>query len=336
MRMLVTLLLVLVVGLSACDSDEASSPAAPSPQLKRQGHALPVLQSAHLAPGRDVGLPSGAQHFQITLRFINTPTADQRAQFETAARRWQSLIHGDVFPVAGLIPPNACGADFPLPAFDGVIDDIMINVLLQPIDGPGNILGAAGACLVRTNDWLPVYGLMFFDTADLDFLEGLGLLDEVIVHEMGHVLGFSGGIFNLQRSLLANPNTVDPRFLGRHAIAQYTALGGKGTVPIEGLPCGLGTRNSHWDERTFFNELMTGFLNAASSNFLNPMSPMTAAAMRDLGYKAVPQGEKYALPTGAVNDPCPVPAAASAAVAETDGIDIGSREILIDPLMRIE
>lgn len=183
---------------------------------------------------------------------------------------------------------------------------------------------------------------MFFDTADLAFLEGLSLLDEVIVHEMGHVLGFSGGIFNLnipgvfQRFLLANPNTVDPRFLGQHAIAMYTAMGGKGIIPIESTPCGAGTRNSHWDEFTFFNELMTGFLNGASANFINPMSPMTAAAMRDLGYKTVPQGEPYELPTGSMTDPCPAPSATTAAVAETDGVDIGDREILIDPLMRIE
>ena len=243
-----------------------------------------------------------------------------------------------MLPIQGDIPANACGAGFPLPAFSGVIDDIMINVLLQPIDGPGNVLGAAGACLVRTSDWLPVYGLMFFDTDDLGFLEGLSLLDEVIVHEMGHVLGFSAGIFNLtipgvfQRQLLANPNTADPRFLGKHAIAMYTAMGGKGTVPIEGLPFGPGTANSHWDEDTFFNELMTGFLNGASSNFVNPMSRMTSAAMRDLGYQTVPLGEPYALPgTGAAAQRF-----ASQGAGASDGVDIGAGEVILEPLMRIE
>ena len=46
-------------------------------------------------------------------------------------------------------------------------------------------------------------------------------------------------------------------------------------MPIEGLPFGPGPANSHWDEDTFFNELMTGFLNGASSKFVNPMSRMT-------------------------------------------------------------
>jgi len=240
-----------------------------------------------------------------------------------------------VVATEGSIPANGCGPGFPLPAFNGVIDDIMINVLLQPIDGPGGVLGAAGACFVRTNDGLPVYGLMFFDTEDLAFLEGLSLLDEVIVHEMGHVLGFSGGIFNLnipgvfQRNLLADPNTVNPRFLGRRARAMYTAMGGKGTVPIEGLPYGPGTANSHWDEDTFFNELMTGFLNTTSSNFINPMSRMTAAAMGDLGYKTVPLGEPYELPA-------PTLTAQGSGRAPGEGINIAAQEVLIEPLMRIE
>lgn len=347
MRGLIPFSLVLgAAALAACGSDESSSPypAAPELELAEARGDLPVLGSARLAAASFPGLPEAAQRFQITLRFINTPTAAQQAQFETAAKKWQGLIFGDVTETEGTIPANGCGPGFPIPEFTGVIDDILINVLLRPIDGPGGVLSAAGACFVRTDDGLPLYGLMFFDVDDLAFLESNSLLDEVIVHEMGHVLGFSGGIFNLnipgvfQRTLLANPNTTDPRFLGKVAIAMYRSLGGRErTIPIEGLPCGAGTRNSHWDEATFFNELMTGFINGRSSNFINPLSRMTSAAMKDLGYKAVPLGEAYELPTGTVTDPCPVPSpTATAAVAEADGIDIGAREILIEPVMRVE
>ena len=219
----------------------------------------------------------------------------------------------------------------------------MINVLLQPIDGPGGILGQAGACFVRTTDGLPLYGVMFFDTEDLAFLEQNSLLDEVITHEMGHVLGFSGGIFNLnipgvfQRTLLQNPNTTDPRFLGKLARAMYLSLGGRQfTVPVEGLPCGPGTRNSHWDENTFFNELMTGFLNGASSNFINPLSRMTSAAMRDLGYKAVPLGERYDLQASPLPDPCaPAPPPAGVA-ADQGGLDIAAREVILEPVGAVQ
>jgi Leishmanolysin len=296
-----------------------------------------VLSTASLEEQDFPGVPEAAQRFQITLRFINTPTAAQQSQFETAAARWQGIIHGDVLETVGTIPANGCGPGFPLPEFTGVIDDILINVLLQPIDGPGSVLGAAGACFVRTNDGLPLYGLMFFDVDDLAFLEQNNLLDEVIVHEMGHVLGFSGGIFNLsipgfQRTLLANPNTPNPQFLGKLARAMYITLGGRGkTVPIEGTPCPAGTRNSHWDEATFHNELMTGFINGASANFYNPLSRMTSAAMRDLGYKAVPFGQEYDLRPAPV-DPCPQPPPPTTATAAADGIDIGAREIILEPV----
>lgn len=334
-------LLLGTAALAACGPDDVSSPTN-SPQLGpvQESGDLPVLSTARLVKEHPGVPPTAAQKFQITLRFINPPTADQREQFETGAARWQALIKGDVEATEGTIPANGCGPNIPLPAFNGVIDDIMINVLLQRIDGPGGILGQAGACFVRLSDGLPLYGVMFFDTDDLAFLEANSLLDEVIVHEMGHVLGFSGGIWNLnipglfQRTLLENPNTVDPRFLGSHARAKYRSLGGHlPTIPVEGLPCGAGTRNSHWDENTFFNELMTGFLNGASSNFINPLSPMTSAAMKDLGYKVVPQGEDYTLQASPNPDPClPPPAATASASSEQGGLDIGAREVIIEPV----
>ena len=346
-----TLLLTAAV-LAGCDSDDVSAPSKSLSEMSQAksggGGPLPKLSTAALEEVDFPGVPDAAQKFQITLRFINPPTANQQAQFEQAAARWQGIIHGDVLETVGTIPANGCGAGIPLPPFTGTIDDIMINVLLQPIDGPGSVLGRAGACFVRTNDGLPLYGVMFFDTDDLAFLEQNSLLDEVIVHEMGHVLGFSGGIFNLnipgvfQRNLLANPNTTDPRFLGEAAIDMYTSIGGRlPTVPIEGLPCGPGTRNSHWDEQTFFNELMTGFLNGASANFINPLGRMTSGAMQDLGYNAVPSvDENYQLRTSPNPDPCapvaPTSGKKNTAIQDGDGLNIAAREVILDPVGRVE
>ena len=71
---------------------------------------------------------------------------------------------------------------------------------------------------------------------------------------------------------------------------------------------------------------MTGFLNTVTSNFTNPMNRMTAA-MKDLGYAAVPLGEPYELPAAS---------APGSGGAGADGIDIAAQEVLIEPLMRIE
>jgi len=335
-------LLLGAAALVSCGPDEVSSPT-PEAELAKGSTGLPLLKSARVGQSASFSMPEAAQKFNITLRFLTSEaTPSQLAAFSTAAARWQGLIHGDVPGTVGLFPANACGAGFPMPAFDAnanPIDDLLINVLLRPIDGPGNVLGAAGACFVRVQDGLPNFGLMFFDVADLAFLETNNLLDEVVVHEMGHVLGFSAGIFNLnipglfQRTLLSGRNTTDPRFLGQVAIDKYHMLGGRdATVPIEGVAprCGGGTANSHWDEGTFFNELMTGFINGLSANFINPMSPMTTGAMADLGYVVAPQGESYELQSSP-NDPCPPPAPLTNAVA-VDGLAISAHEIVLDPV----
>lgn len=341
MRRVPLSLLLGAAALAGCGTDEVSSPT--SPEAAPSGD-LPVLTSARIAkgPSFSFSLPEAAQKFHITLRFVNTPTADQVADFTVAADRWEGLIHGDVADLQGSFPANACDDNdpatpvlFPMPPFSGVIDDILINVLLQPIDGPGMILGAAGACFIRTAGGLPVFGLMFFDTADLEFLETNNLLDEVIVHEMGHVLGFSSGFFN-RAGLLANvfAGTTDPRFLGKTALGKYRMLGGRAlTIPLEGFGgrCGGGTALSHWNEGTFHNELMTGFINGLSANFINPMSPMTSGALADIGYVVAPQGESYTL-TPSPADPCPPPVP-SAALA---GLNIAAQEIIIDAVGRVD
>jgi hypothetical protein len=222
---------------------------------------------------------TGPDGFQITLRFLNGATASQDAVFRTAAAKWQSIITGDVPNTSGSIPARGCGNDFPTPPFNGPIDDVLIDVVLQPIDGAGNILGAAGPCLARKADRLTLYGIMLFDTADLDAIQQAGVLDEVIVHEMGHVLGF-GTLWDFGRNLLQG-TAADPRFVGPLAIAGYKSVGGRGSsVPVE-EGFGPGTRFSHWDEETFDEELMTGFISLRGES---PLSIVSVGSMGDLGY----------------------------------------------------
>lgn len=256
--------------------------------------------------------------FKVELRFINPPTAAQEAFFRSAAAKWQSIIVGDVPNSNGTIPPKSCGKSFATPSFKGEIDDVLVDVLLQPIDGPGSILGASGACLIRSSDFLTAYGLMFFDTADLALLEDLGVLDKVIVHEMGHVLGI-GSLWNFGRNLLQG-TAEDPRFVGPAAIAGYLDVGGRGiSVPVE-EDFGPGTRLSHWDEDTFEDELMTGFISLGNEN---PLSIMTIGSMQDLGYvvSAAP-AEKYH-----------VSGRQERVAGDVSGqrIDLGRREKLIQP-----
>lgn len=218
--------------------------------------------------------------YQIALTYV-TPTSQARqAVFANAAARWQSAIYGDVPDVSLNSPPEDCFGN----AVAESIDDLKIFVRLDSIDGPSGILGRAGPCLVRLTGLLPIVGLMEFDTADVAGLEQAGQFDEVIMHEMGHVLGFGGLWQPMFLNLIAGGGSGDPYFLGAQARVVFDRSGGSGylgnKVPVENVG-GPGTRDAHWRESVFARELMTGFLNVGVAN---PFSAISIAAMGDEGY----------------------------------------------------
>jgi hypothetical protein len=247
---------------------------------------------------------TGISPYAIELQFLTTPTAAQQQALLVAQQRWQGLVVGDVPNVQLTSPAGSCGVQ-EIPALNRQVDDVLIFVLLEPIDGAGGILGQSGPCFVRTGSRLPVMGIMRFDTADLDFLQTNGLLSTVMTHEMGHVLGF--GTIWTDLSLLADAslpptNGTDPHFTGAQAIAGFNAVGGSSynasaKVPVEDTN-GPGTADSHWRETVFANELMTGFVEL---NGPNPLSRVTVASMADLGYTVNLAGaDPYTLPPPAL------------------------------------
>jgi len=215
------------------------------------------------------------------VRFLGGLTDVQQAAFATAAARWAQILSADV----------------PSVVIDGeTIDDVRIDAAGEHIDGPGMILGRAGPIDLRPGSFIPATGVMSFDSADLEQMEEDGSLVSVIVHEMGHVLGF-GTIFD-RVDLITGAGGNDPRFTGENAAREYgDLLGGSGprprTVPLANVG-GAGTRDGHWREEVFANELMTGFLDIGA----NPISRMTIGAFEDLGYSVDYAGaDAYRLPS---------------------------------------
>ena len=136
---------------------------------------------------------------------------------------------------------------------------------------------------------------MEFDTADLARLEANGSLYYTVLHEMAHILGF-GTIWE-DRGLLSGAGTSNPLFVGRLATAVYASVFGTSAagVPVENGG-GSGTRDSHWRESVFGNEVMTGYL---ASGF-NPLSRVTLASLIDLGYTVnLSAADGYTPPGGA-------------------------------------
>lgn len=247
--------------------------------------------------------------FDLTLDFVSSLTSSQRAAFAAAAGRWEQIVTAGLPDTYASIPAGACpsapgsGASFPASAVNETVDDVRIDVWVGTIDGAGGILGQGGPCIVRGSDGLTLYGVMQFDAADLGSLEQSGLLEATVLHEMGHVLGI-GTLWNWSgRALLTGAGASDPRFVGANAVREWQALGGSGTVPVEncldaaGAPipgCGAGTADAHWREAVFGNELMTGYLDAAS----DPLSRVTVGSLQDLGYVVdYASADGYVLPS---------------------------------------
>ena len=237
--------------------------------------------------------------FNITVRFLtNNVTAEQQAVFVDAANRWASIIRGDLanIPLPGPTSLNPSGADV-----EGTIDDVLIDASFINIDGPSAVLGRAGPRLIRSGEDAPltIYGIMEFDVAEFapgGFFDDPKGYSDVILHEMGHVLGI-GTLWTLTENVadfnptpptdlpIGTPNPAyDPRFIGPSASAEYeTLLAEAGKTDSPGVPIentgGPGSINSHWRELTFDNELMSP--SASGSELL---SRLTAGSFGDIGY----------------------------------------------------
>lgn len=219
-----------------------------------------------------------ANPFTIDVRIVGGLTASQQSIFEEAALRWSQIITGNLesFEVDG-----------------EVIDDLLILAEGTVIDGPNGILGQAGPTHVRPDSRIPIKGIMSFDSADLQGLEDSGELLDVIIHEMGHVIGI-GTIWS-ELGLIEGSGTNNPLFIGTAAMREYaslTGIDGLVKVPVANTG-GPGTREGHWREATFDSELMTGFDDPGR----NALSRLTAASLQDLGYEVnLEAADNYSLP----------------------------------------
>lgn len=217
--------------------------------------------------------------FVIDVRFRGGLTSTQQAVFEVAAARWSEVIIGNL----------------PAVTVDGsVVDDLLIEARGIAIDGANGVLGQAGPTRLRNESRLPATGIMEFDVGDLAQLEASGGLLNVIIHEMGHVLGI--GTLWRAKNLLAGAGSPNPLFTGMNAMREFAVLANSPTpipVPLANTG-GQGTRDGHWRETVFGSELMTGFLNPA----VNPLSRLTIASLEDLGYEVTyAAADPYVLPT---------------------------------------
>ena len=274
-----------------------------------------------------VTLGDPVEPFNLELVFIDNGTPTQDQAFLEAAAIWSSVIVGDIPDYdlgSEVIPSNACIDG--MPSIGGVIDDVIVYAAIRPNDGEGKTLAQAGPCFVRNGSGLPIVGVMEFDEADLDRLELDGDMREVVLHEMGHVLGL-GTIWS-RRDLIQDPSTTrtsdgctvsdpdaDTHFIGALAIQAFDEAGGAAyggaKVPVANgeLGAACASADGHWRESVMQTELMTPFLN---SQRMNPLSAITIQSLADLGYAMdEAQAEPYTLPLTVTQAPAADPVASA-------------------------
>jgi Ca2+-binding RTX toxin-like protein len=205
--------------------------------------------------------------FNIDVRFTGLFTPSQQAAFQTAAERWEDIIVGDV-------------PDVFVPGI-GQVDDIVIEFRSTAIDGPGGILGQTAVVSQRVITNLPSAAYIELDSADVAALESTGQLNDTVLHEIAHALGF-GTIWD-DLGLVSGVGGANPQFLGQMSIQEYNLRFGTSStgVPVENTG-GVGTADTHWRESVLTTELMTGFLDAGVAN---PITRLTVAQFADLGYQ---------------------------------------------------
>lgn len=232
------------------------------------------------------GLLVSAGSFDIFLDFSGStvaPTADELAAFSAAEAEWESRI-----------------VDLKEDPGDKTLD---ISIDLDNIDGVGGTLGSAGPTAVKWvtgGDYLYAgLGTITLDTSDTANMASNGTLNDVILHEMAHVIGFgtlwssSGVGFSGYQELYVSGSG---QYTGAAALAAYQQefVGQESAtyVPVE-LEGGAGTADGHWNEG--YGGAATGILDhfgrdmnlMLMSGWANPGSFISATTMgqwEDLGY----------------------------------------------------
>lgn len=234
--------------------------------------------------------PTCSAEFIIQVNYTGDQT--YKPIFDDAALRWQSLIPGYR---NGFVIDRTSGSSA---ALGSQLTTLQINASVTFIDGSGGILGSAGPseyAVDQQNFRLATDGSMRFDSADVTSLVNSGVFDDVILHEMAHVMGF-GTTWDFNNVYVDGSG----EFTGAVATSFWQSEFGQIGTPNVERGGGSGTMDGHWNEvdggagftnirdslgRDMRYELMTGWLNNDSQG--SPfISNMTLGSFFDIGYQA--------------------------------------------------
>ena len=207
---------------------------------------------------------SGAENF----------TPEMRTEIEAAADTWEDAILQSTFEGGHTLEITVGGEELgeqntqdetdPLNGKAPIAGAGIISDSLE-IDANGNNLPTEGVSVINTN---------------ADKLQELednpDLLNRVMVHEFGHVMGM-GGLW--QENDLIDPITGVYRSDTNAGEAYHRLYNTDGDIPLASGDSGI---SGHWDEEIFGNELMTP--QKESLGISMPLSEITLGSLEDIGW----------------------------------------------------
>ena len=190
--------------------------------------------------------------YDIELVFVEGHgfSASQMELFEQAARRWESIITEDVRHATFVRDPWNSSEDAGLDGWWGedIFGPIIINdtvddlrVFVSTAEGGDGSSGGASTLWYRKENSLPIAGVVvIYEEALTASYQRNGGLMSVMLHELGHTLGFSKSTWE-RKDLLGNPSRDNPGAdtysKGRLAYYAFSRAGGlpyRGRkVPVE-------------------------------------------------------------------------------------------------------
>ena len=196
-----------------------------------------------------------------------------------------------------------------------------VRVLIKLDSLPNRIAGQGGPCVLRSN------GLPLLGTVSLNRFRWSALsdrkLDDLIQHEVGHVLGIGTiwGRGSFTALVDGDSTAVDPIFVGPSAVGAFAKLGGSSRFAGRPVPLEVAVRG-HWRGDAFGAEVMAPSLISADQ----VTSAVTVAALRDLGWVVESEAyDEYTLPDAVLR------ASSSARVAIA--VESLERDMLLPKLM---
>eukprot|EP00179_Madagascaria_erythrocladioides_P015708 CAMPEP_0198367250 /NCGR_PEP_ID=MMETSP1450-20131203/155092_1 /TAXON_ID=753684 ORGANISM="Madagascaria erythrocladiodes, Strain CCMP3234" /NCGR_SAMPLE_ID=MMETSP1450 /ASSEMBLY_ACC=CAM_ASM_001115 /LENGTH=571 /DNA_ID=CAMNT_0044074729 /DNA_START=19 /DNA_END=1735 /DNA_ORIENTATION=- len=271
-----------------------------------------------------VQTPPPSTTYKIDYIFDSSVSSELKEVFEAAADRWDRIIQR-----------GNQNKEFVLFGELRKVDDLLIHASVKEVDQQGGTLAYAATSGFRGQQqrYLPYFAEAVVDMADLEYLMAQSLdykeiVKEILVHELGHALGLSSVLWQINglisdgvrysgaSALSAYRGYIEEagsfmeinglisdgvRYSGASALSAYRGYieeaGGDPSraafVPLEN-DGGGGTASSHFEEDVFDNELMTGFINAGD----NPLSRVSIGSLEDIGYEVdYRQADEYSLPS---------------------------------------